>query len=474
MVMLGLILALPVYAAGPVVDTAVDENDGSCAGDCPLRDAIATANSGDTITFAGDLSIYLDSELSINKTVTIDGGSQDITISGDSGNDGSRDVRVFDITSSGVVTLTNLNIVSGTANQGGGIFNDGTATINNSTLSNNQADFGGGIRNQDGTMTINNSTFSNNQANTFGGGILNFGTLTLNNSTFSDNQANSFGGGIFNLGYAGAATIDNSTISNNQANNVGGGIFNSGTLTLNNSTLSDNQANSGGGISNHEMGVLHLHNTIIANSAGGGDCFNDSGTIATNAYNLIEDNSCSPALSGNPFLGPLQNNGGSTFTRGLLLGSPAIDAGDNTTCLATDQRGINRPRDGDGDSTATCDIGAYELSLVNQAPYIPSNPIPADTSTDIPTNETLSWQGGDPDGDVVIYTVAFGTNDSPPFVGTTVQTSYTPALITGTTYYWVITATDGISESVGELWSFVTSATASSDTDSVYLPIVLK
>ena len=133
-------------------------------------------------------------------------------------------------------------------------------------------------------------------------------------------------------------------------------------------------------------------------------------------------------------------------------------------------------RNGYANADDGCDIGAYESSFQqNQAPFTPSNPIPADTSTDIPTTQTLSWQGGDPDGDVVVtYTVAFGTNNPPPLAGTTTQTSYTPALVTGTIYYWRITATDGISESVGELWSFATSATASSETNSVYLPIVLK
>ncbi|PWT88074.1 MAG: hypothetical protein C5B54_11200 [Acidobacteria bacterium] len=61
----------------------------------------------------------------------------------------------------------------------------------------------------------------------------------------------------------------------------------------------------------------------------------------------------------------MQNNGGATSTHALLPGSPAIDAGDNNGCTSTDQRGANRPQDGNGDGIATCDMGAFEASPVS-------------------------------------------------------------------------------------------------------------
>ena len=97
---------------------------------------------------------------------------------------------------------------------------------------------------------------------------------------------------------------------------------------------------------------LHLRNTIIANSIGP-DCSLGANPIATNDNNLIEDNSCSPTLSGDPKLGPLQDHGGSTRTHALLGGSSAINTGNNATCLATDQRGYPR-------NDGYCDIGAFE------------------------------------------------------------------------------------------------------------------
>jgi hypothetical protein len=102
--------------------------------------------------------------------------------------------------------------------------------------------------------------------------------------------------------------------------------------------------------------------------------------FAANTYNLIEDGSCnelddgSPTgfVTGAPNLGPIQDNGGSTFTHALLDGSPAIDAG-NCRGITADQHGFTRPFDiptiphvDDG-----CDIGAYELDPSQSLPTAP-------------------------------------------------------------------------------------------------------
>ncbi len=374
--------------------TVANTND---SGSGSLRQALADVCSGGTVDFAAGLAnqtITLTSdELSITKTVTITNpNAANLQVSGNNAR------RVFNIQTGAVVTMSNLSTINGWAggSNGGGIYNDGVLTLLDSTVISSQARYGGGIYNYNGQLTINNSTLSGNSAAISGGAIFNYdfmAKLTVNGSTFSNNSADA-GGGILNSsgvvtvsnttfsrnstftdnggGVYNAAkfTINNSTFSGNSATLNGGGIFNSayyGRLTLNNNTFSNNSASSGGGIRN--AGELNQRNNLVANSTSGGDCVS-SGMINTNLNNLVEDGGCEVSLNGDPNLGPLQDNGGPTMTHALLMPSPALDNGDNATCLAIDQRGIARPIDGNGDGIVTCDIGAFEAPVGPPSPNI--------------------------------------------------------------------------------------------------------
>jgi hypothetical protein len=73
----------------------------------------------------------------------------------------------------------------------------------------------------------------------------------------------------------------------------------------------------------------------------------------------VQDGSCNPVANDvvvwDAKVGPLADNGGPTWTHALLTGSPAIDAGDDPACPASDQRGVARPQG------PHCDIGPFEL-----------------------------------------------------------------------------------------------------------------
>lgn len=85
----------------------------------------------------------------------------------------------------GLLTLNDSRILGNTALQGGGVFNTGTLTVDNSTFSGNNADGGGGAINSSGTMTVTDSSFANNTAPVGDGILVTAGTSTVTGSTFS-------------------------------------------------------------------------------------------------------------------------------------------------------------------------------------------------------------------------------------------------------------------------------------------------
>jgi hypothetical protein len=304
--------------------------------------AISLAHSGDSImvaaaTYAENLTIGFGLRLvgSGAKTTIIDGRRRFSTV-------------VAIPSANAHVTLSKVTIQNGYR---GGINNEGTLTISNSTISGNVSFIGGGISNS-GTLTISNSTLSGNTAH-YGGGIRNQGKLTISNSTLAQNSAGPISG---HGGY-------------------GGGIDNYlGRVTISNSSLSGNSGILAGGIRNLQ-GTAIFQNSIVANSTSGGNCY---GTITSKGYNLSSDSTCDFSNSGDlnntdPKLGPLQDNGGPTQTVALLSESPAIDAGNPGGCtdgqghlLKTDQRGMPRP---DREDTGGCDMGAFEEQSDRCTPF---------------------------------------------------------------------------------------------------------
>lgn len=377
------------WAATIPVTTTVDEADGSCGdGDCSLRDAVATAASGDTVQIPAGHYVLTLGEISTNKVLILAGAGARTTVI-----DGNASSRLFLIITPANVELTDLSLVNGREGFGGAIQVVSTGA--------NVA------------LTVRRSTFTGNQSTSDGGAIFVEGLtrFTLEGSTFSDNHADR-GGAIYGESLF-VLTGANNTFSGNSAR-TGGALSGSfDQLLLTNVTIAGNQASgSAGGIGVEVFEQVSLVNTIVAGNTGG-DCAITGTTSSTNS--LDSDNTCGLTGPGdlpgvNPLLGPLANNGGPTDTRALLAGSPAIDAGDDGACPPTDQRGIARPQG------PACDIGAYEAEIVENAPPNCSGAAPSVARIWPPNHKMVpvSIQGvTDPDGDPVSIQISQVRQDEP-------------------------------------------------------------
>ncbi len=233
------------------------------------------------------------------------------TLSGDIGICGDAADNAYTVVYCGedvTATLEGVTITGGNANEdddsnwpertngGGGVFNDGTLSVLNCTVSANAAIHGGGIYNRGGTLTIAGSTLSDNFTERYGagGGIRNSsGTLTMEACIVSGNSAGS-GGGVQSC--QGTLTVADCLFSDNKTRSNygdGGAIYTSyGTGTVTGSTFLNNRANGeGGAIHNDYEGLLRIENsTFRGNSAG-----SDGGAIR-NYYDLAVANS---VFSGN-------------------------------------------------------------------------------------------------------------------------------------------------------------------------------
>jgi predicted outer membrane repeat protein len=241
----------------------------------------------------------------------------------------------------GNLTLNNCTV---SGNTGRGIYNEPGSmfTVNDSTIRGNT---GTGFSNFAGGGTVNRSAISGNMA----GGIFNRGTLTLTNSTVSGNSTTGNGGGILQMAIEGAPLfLVNTTIANNSATNNGGGLYSQSPASLStvstiNSIIATNTAVTGPDVFVTGAAITSQGHNLIGKTDG------SSGWIASDLTGTI-------AMPRNPMLAPLSGDS----IHGLLAMSPALDAADDAVLgapqnLTTDQRFVPR-RVG-----AHVDIGAFEV-----------------------------------------------------------------------------------------------------------------
>ncbi len=264
----------PLHAATLTVTTVLDEEDGSCTdGDCSLRDAVATAVSGDTIAVPSGSYVLTLGELAISKNLTLTGTGAAPVL------DGNADSRVLQVSGAVSLTLNNIIVTNGKSAEGGGIaLYGGSLNLVNSEVSGNNASvIGGGIYlGTSGTVTLISGKISQNTAVVGGGGLYNMsGSFVQAGGTIENNSAASGGGVYVNL--PDAVYILNGGIvqknSSSAAETGGGGVHVAqGTVTINGGQISENSGARGGGIQSANGRVILNGGAIKQNEAsyGGG------------------------------------------------------------------------------------------------------------------------------------------------------------------------------------------------------------
>lgn len=363
-------------------------------GVCSLREAIIAANTDtavdgcaagsgeDTITFAvSGVIVLADSLPEIAGHLTITGpGLDQLTINGQFRH------TAFKIASGHTVNLSGLRLIANAGEYGGALFNEGgVVSLNDMVIQNSRAQTAGAAVYNTGTLDIHNTRLINNQALDSADGIVwNSGALSLFNTLFSGN----YGYSLSNQ--TGSVNIINSTLR-------GGADY--------------------GSIANAD-GTIHLQNTVIYHAVDAPNCANTgTGTLVSVGYNLDDQavgscgfhmpndlpNGTDPLLS--PVLRWFTVETWSDLETVLLLpmpGSPLIDAGSDAGCALAgnrDHRGEQRPLDGDGDSLAVCDIGAFErrVEAIPQSEHDALLALYTGTGLDAPgwpgPAHPCSWQG---------------------------------------------------------------------------------
>jgi CSLREA domain-containing protein len=399
-------------------------------------------------------------------------------LSGEIGTSSADDNSCHVVTGASGAILDGITITRGYAqvppcsDAGGGMYNDNSSpSLKNVTfISNSALNFGGGMYNNMSSPILTDVTFKSNSTSYMGGGMYNTASNpSLTNVTFSSNTSSSYGGGMGNINSS--PTLTNVTFNGNSTGEMGGGMYNNASSpSLTNVTFSGNSAaaNYGGGMYNYRYSSPVIKDSIF---------WGNGSEIAFAGYEMFYVNDslvqggcpggaiCNGTiLNADPLLGALADNGGFTLTMALGSGSPAIDAGNNATCAATDQRGVTRPQG------LYCDLGAYEsngpthITLRLFTAKVEKTPAVADGRSVILSWETTSefdnlgfnlYRSTALDGARVKLNAGLIPTLVPPGSQYGAVYNYTDtSLMDGKTYYYWLEAVDihGGKELTGPVW----------------------
>jgi len=306
------------YAADTSSADCTDPDFTADGGDDSAQIALAVddTNAGGTLHFCPG-TYDIDTTIDLSGTdITLRGAAAATTIL--DGNDGGGATQI--LYSSGAITVSDLTFQDGSSDgdYGGAIFAS-TATVTDSTFTNNTATVAGGAIVAT-TVTVTDSTFTNNTAN-YGGAIYT-STATVTDSTFTNNDAVA-GGAIY--AYT-TATVTDSTFTNNDA--VAGGAIVATTATVSNSTFTDNTATTNGGAIYAYTTATVTDSTFTDNDAAyyGGAIYTATTAVTRSTFT----NNVAGGYGGAIYAGGTATVTSSTFTGNIAVYGGAIEASTGT------------------------------------------------------------------------------------------------------------------------------------------------
>ena len=299
-------------AVGDAKTWTVTTTEDSATDTGSLRCIISKADNGDTIRFSSGGS-NITGLLVIDKKLTIEGPATIKQVG---------EYRIFSIYPNRSVTLRKLTLTGGgrsmerggavynsgsltmedctvtgnsSAKEGGGIFSEGKLTMKNCTVTGNSSSVAAGIMNRKTTygakLTLKNCVIERNTAHSHCGGVYNEGALEIDGGAIRNNIGGSAGDtGIYNAGGA-SAEIEDCEIANNTGWSGAGGLKNEGTLEMKGGSVSSNSGGSSGGIEN--TGSLKLKKCAITGNSGGcngGGIYNNGASMTAEGCTITGNN----------------------------------------------------------------------------------------------------------------------------------------------------------------------------------------
>jgi hypothetical protein len=337
------------------------------------------------------------------------------------------------------VTGGNANILSDHDKGGGMYTSSGSPTISRCVFVSNYAmSMGGGMFNYQSCPTLTGCAFIRNVSDDDGGGMRNYlnSHAVITHCDFIGNWAFEEGGGLNNRKNSNAV-VNGCRFIDNYAG-AGGGMENhvgkataTGAPVIANCIFIGNDSPTGGGMRNNDVNAIVINCTFVGNTgcamnnrentptikncifwSNTGGSFSGSG-VPTVTFCNVED-----GYAGNdswdPLFVDLSGTDGIIGTEDddlrLLPGSPCIDAGNfapNDPNCSCDLDGLPRVLDGDGDQSASVDMGAHEFNWL----YLGDFAGGCDVNIADFALLSNSWQLDDPAIDIAPYLAPDGIID---------------------------------------------------------------